>query len=101
MNFLAYNALAISHFQERQFELAIKSARHAVQVNPRFSVSRAFLTAALQRAGRTDEAREQARQVLALDPGFTVRRFAVTVEIEPQVFTPLAEAWLLAGLPDG
>jgi len=71
-----------------------------VQLNARFSVSHAFLTAALARAGRLDEARAAARHVLELDPTFSVSRFAVTVGIEPKVFDPLAEAWKTAGLPD-
>lgn len=100
LNYLAYNALAISYLQLERFAEAHDAARRSVQINPRFSVSHAFLTAALVGIGRLDEAKAQARQVLALDPTFTVQRFAVTVDIEPKVFAPMAEAWRNAGLPD-
>jgi tetratricopeptide (TPR) repeat protein len=101
LNYLACNALAISYFQLGRFDEAHDAARRSVQINPRFSVSHAFLTAALVQIGRIDEAKAQGQQVLALDPGFTIRNFAVTVDIEPKVFAPMAEAWRVAGLPDG
>jgi hypothetical protein len=72
-----------------------------VQLNPRFSVSRAFLTAALSRLGREDEAQREARQLLGIDPDFSIQRFSVTVDIEPSVFAPIAEAWRHAGVPAG
>jgi hypothetical protein len=37
--------------------------------------------------------------LLDIDSTFSIRRFSVTVDIEPAVFLPLAEAWRLAGLP--
>jgi hypothetical protein len=37
--------------------------------------------------------------LLDIDSGFSIRRFSVTVDIEPAVFMPIAEAWGRAGLP--
>ena len=71
-----------------------------MQINPRFSVSHAFLTLALAGLGRIEEAREEGRRALALDPAFSISRFAVTAGFEPKVFTRLADAWRAAGLPD-
>jgi TolB-like protein/Tfp pilus assembly protein PilF len=99
LNYLSYNALAISYLHTRQFAQAYDVATRSVGLNPRFSVSRAFLTAALSRLGRLQEAASEARQLLAIDPGFSIRRFSVTVDIEPSVFAPIAEAWQQAGLP--
>jgi adenylate cyclase len=99
LNYLAYNALAISHFTAGRYEDAYEAARQSVQLNPRFSVCHLFLTAALVRLGRDDEARLEAKRVLELDPRFTVERFAVTIGVEPVVFRPMAEAWRAAGLP--
>jgi TolB-like protein/Tfp pilus assembly protein PilF len=99
LNYLSYNALAISYFHTERYDEAQEASRCSVQLNPRFSVSRAFLTAILVRLGRDDEAKVEAQRVLALDPTFSVRRFSVTVEIEPAVFAPLADAWRRAGLP--
>jgi hypothetical protein len=52
--------------------------------------------AILVRLGREEEARIEAQRVTALDPTFTIRRFSVTVDIEPAVFMPLADAWRAA-----
>lgn len=99
LNFVSYNALAISYLHLHEFAQAYDAARRSVQTNPRFSVSRAFLTAALMQLGRDDEAQSEARQVLAIDRTFSVKRFSVTVDIEPSVFAPIAQAWEKAGLP--
>ncbi len=101
LNYLSYNAIAIACFHERKFQESFDAARRSVQSNPRFSVCHAFLTAALARLGRHEEARAQAIRVLDLDPTFTIRRFAVTVDIASDVFGPLADAWQSAGLPPG
>lgn len=99
LNYLSYNALAISYFHTKRYEEAYEASRCSVQLNPRFSVSRAFLTAILSGLGRVDDAKAEAQRVVALDPTFSIRRFGVTVGIEPAVFTPLADAWRKAGLP--
>jgi adenylate cyclase len=99
LNYLSYNALAISYLHMNQFNEAYEVATRSVQLNPRFSVSRAFLTAALSRLGKSAQAESEARQLLAIDPGFSVKRFSVTVDIEPTVSTPLAAAWREAGCP--
>jgi tetratricopeptide (TPR) repeat protein len=99
LNFVSYNALAISYLHLQEFERAYDVASRSVQTNPRFSVSRAFLTAALVQLGRDAEAQKEARQVLAIDPTFSVKRFSVTVDIEQSVFAPIAQAWERAGLP--
>jgi TolB-like protein/Tfp pilus assembly protein PilF len=100
INYLSYNAIAIACFHQQRYQESHDAARRSVQSNPRFSVCHAFLTAALVRLGRDDEARIQAKRVLALDPTFTVRRFGATVDITPGVFSPLADAWRAAGLPE-
>jgi len=99
LNYLSYNALAISYFCAGLFEEAHDAARRSVQLNPRFYVCHLFLAAALVGLGRLDQAQREAQNVLALDPTFAIGRFAVTVGFEPVVFTPLAAAWEKAGLP--
>ena len=61
LNYLSYNALAISYLHTGQFADAHEVATRSVQLNPRFSVSRAFLVAALSRLGRLEEATDEAR----------------------------------------
>lgn len=99
LNYLSLNAQAISYLQLKKFEKAYEVANRSVELNPRFSVSRAFLTATLARLGRNEAAQAEAAQVLVLDPGFSVEKFAITVGIEPRVFSPMADAWRAAGLP--
>jgi TolB-like protein/Tfp pilus assembly protein PilF len=99
LNYLSYNALAISYLHTGQFAEAHEVATHSVELNPRFSVSRAFLVAALSRLDRIDEATDETRRLLDLDSAFSIRRFSVTVDIEPAVFLPIAEAWQRAGVP--
>jgi TolB-like protein len=100
LNYLAYNALAVAFFHMRDFESGFEAASKSVQFNPRFSVSRAFLTATLIGLRRKPDAIAEAQRVLALDPGFSISKFAVTVGIEPRVYEPLAAAWKAAGLPE-
>jgi tetratricopeptide (TPR) repeat protein len=90
---------AICYLHTRQFDEARDVAARSVQLNPRFSVSRAFLVAALSKLGRVDEAKDEANRLLKIDPGFSIQRFSVTVDIEPAVFTPIAKAWKRAGMP--
>jgi TolB-like protein len=99
LNYLAYNALAISFFHTHRFEEARNAARHSVDVNPYFSVPHALLAAALVRLGLTKEAKSEAQKVLALDPTFTIARFAVTAGLVPAVYDEFGEAWQTAGLP--
>jgi TolB-like protein len=100
LNYLSYQAMAGANFHLRRFEDAESAARRAVESNPGFSLPYAYLSAALVRLGRLAEARRAAQQVKALQPGFTVRRFAATVGVVPAVFDSFAEAWRAAGLPD-
>ena len=99
LNYLSYQALAGANFHGR-FEEAEAAARRAVGSNPHFSVPFAYQSAALVRLGRLAEANDAAQQLQALDPGFTIRRFAMTVGVVPAVFNSFAEAWRAAGLPD-
>jgi TolB-like protein/tetratricopeptide (TPR) repeat protein len=100
LNYLSYDALAISYMHTRRYEEARNAARGAVESNPGFSVPHALLAATLVRLGRDEEAAVAALRVLALDPTFTIRRFSITVGLVSAVFAPFAEAWRAAGLPE-
>jgi TolB-like protein len=100
LNYLSNNALAISYFLTGRHQEAYDAARRSVQINSRFSVCHLFLVVAFVGLQRHQDAKEAAQRVIALDPTFRVGRFARTVGFEPKVFTRLAEAWRLAGLPD-
>jgi len=100
-NFLAYNTLAISYFQTRRYNEAHEAAKRSVQMSPRFVVSHSFLVTALVGLGRDEDAKLAAQRLLAIDPTFSVNRFATTVRIVPEVFNPFADAWKAAGIPEG
>jgi TolB-like protein/class 3 adenylate cyclase/Tfp pilus assembly protein PilF len=99
MNYLSFNALVVAYFHTGRNQEAYDAACKSVRLNPRFSICHLFMAATLVRLGRYEEARSEAREVLALDSTFTIDRFSATVGIEPAVFLPLAEAWRAAGLP--
>jgi adenylate cyclase len=96
----ANHALAIAYFHDRRYADAEEAARNAIDVNPVYSLPRAFLTAALVRLGRLDEAKAMAQTVLECDPSFTIQGTARYSELEPAVFRPMADAWREAGLPE-
>lgn len=100
LNYLSYVALAGANFQLKRYELGHVWARRAVEANPDFSVPYAYLTAVLVRLGRAEDAKATVRTMLKLDPGFTIRRYRVTVGVNPAVFSDFAEAWREAGVPE-
>jgi tetratricopeptide (TPR) repeat protein len=100
LNHLSYQALAGANFHLKRYAEACEAARRAVELNPSFSVPYAYLAAALICSGRNQEARTAAQSVLKLDPTFTIRRFSVTVGVNPEVFSSFANAWREAGLPE-
>jgi len=95
----ANHALAVAYFHSKRYADAADAARSVIDVNPVYSLPRAFLAAALVRLGRADEAKEIARTVLQCDPSFTIGGTAVYAELEPNVFRPFADAWRDVGLP--
>jgi tetratricopeptide (TPR) repeat protein len=100
LNVLSYQALAGASFHRERYDEACAWARRAVEANPGFSIPYAYLTAALVRLGRDEDARTAARSLLQLNPSFTVRGFSMTVGVNHEVFSAFADAWHQAGLPE-
>jgi adenylate cyclase len=100
MRWRANHALAVAYFHGQRYAEAEEAARNVIDVNPVYSLPRAFLVAALVRLGRIEEAKAMAKTVLECDPSFTIRGTALYAELEPAVFRPMADAWREAGLPD-
>ena len=63
-----------------------------------------YLAAALARLGLLDQAREQLKSGLAVNPNFTIKRFHAAVESDNPVFVAqherVIEAMRLAGVPE-
>jgi TolB-like protein len=100
LNHLSYLGIAGANFQLQRYAEACAAARRAMELNPTFSVPYAYLTAALVGLGRMEESRAAAQSLLRLDPNFSIRRFSVTVGVNPTVFSAFSEAWRKAGLPE-
>lgn len=98
-NFRSHQALAIAHFTRQRYKDAVDAARKILDYNPRYSVGHAYLAATLLRYGRTAEAKAAARDVLQLEPTFTIRGLQ-GAELEPTVFRGFADAWRELKLPE-
>jgi tetratricopeptide (TPR) repeat protein len=98
-SFVAHQSLAVACFLAGRFEESAEAARRAVQVNPGYSLAHAYLAAALARLGRTDQAGMAGKQVLALEPQFTIRSLEGFFP-DPNDWASLAAAMRLARLPD-
>lgn len=92
-------SLSIAHFYKGEYRKASEAALRAIEFNPNFSTAHALSAAALVRLGRLSEAMAVGRQVLALEPTFTIQGFAITVGLNPVLYDGFAKAWLEAGLP--
>jgi TolB-like protein len=68
------NLRAAAYFFLRRFDAAIESAERAIGRAPDYSTARAYLTASLAYAGREDEARAHAREILSRNPLVTLAR---------------------------
>ncbi len=95
----ANHALAVAYFHSERYGDSADAARNVIDLNPVYSLPRAFLTAALVRLGRIEEAKAMARTVLDCDPSFSISGTSRYAELEPAVFRPMADAWREAGLP--
>ncbi|PYN49794.1 MAG: hypothetical protein DMD95_00220 [Candidatus Rokuibacteriota bacterium] len=98
--FYIHTILAFGHYVAGEQETAVQWGRKAREENPQFTANLRILAASLAAAGRTDEAREVGRALLAVAPGFQVGRFAEGYAIrDPGRRDSLARHLRLAGLP--
>lgn len=96
-----YDALSASAaLTAGEYERAVELARRSLQLNRSHLSTHRALTAALALAGRSDEARASAAELLARDPGFTVSHFlARTPGRGFGVSDRIAQALRDAGIP--
>ena len=97
---MPFVGLAYAHFFAGRFEAALSAAARAIQGNPRFSVPFYMRTAALVRLGRQDDAEASARQLLQLQPGFTISLLTNSRITSEENLSMLADALRRAGLPE-
>jgi tetratricopeptide (TPR) repeat protein len=85
---------------------AVGWLRRSTEANRNFPLAHLLLAAALGLCGALDEARTAARTGLALNPGFTIRRFSLTAQQGDNPaylagFERACEGFRLAGVPEG
>jgi TolB-like protein/Flp pilus assembly protein TadD len=84
---------------------AVDWLRRSIEANRNFSLAHFALAAVLGLLGALDEARTAARVGLALDSGFTIRRFRTSQPSENSTYLAARERYCkgarLAGVPEG
>ena len=99
--FYTHTALGFAGYTAGDLDEAIAWGRKAMAQNPSFTANLRFLAASLAAAGRQREAREVGRALLAIEPGFRVRRFCDAYAYkDPARRAAFGEHLRLAGLPD-
>ena len=78
-------------------EEAVAKLRHSIENNRTFPLSHFFLAAALANLGKLEEAQSEAKAGLALDPGFSIRRFRNGNENAEDLLNAMRKA----GVPEG
>jgi adenylate cyclase len=98
--FYYYMFLGLAHYARQDYEAAAKWGRLALGENPSYISSMKVLIAALSALRQDKEARQVARQLLALDPEFRLSEFESTLqpfrpaEIKRRYIEDLARAGL-------
>jgi TolB-like protein/class 3 adenylate cyclase len=100
---VAYMALAKRYLGD--YEGALKLYRRAKELNPNYPTGRFNNAATLVELGRLDEARAEVQAGLALNPGFTLRRYRDGAQSDNPVFLKgrerIIEDMRKAGVPEG
>lgn len=97
LNYHPYCALAIAYLCSDRFAEAAAASTLAIQANPHFSVSHAYLVISHVNLGNLQEARAAAQRLLESAPGFTVSGFEGTHH--PSWTKALGAALRKSGLP--
>jgi TolB-like protein/class 3 adenylate cyclase len=86
-------------------EEAVPQLRRAIEINRNYQIAHFYLGVALARLGELDEARIAAKDGLAMDPTFTIRRYRGDAPSDNPVFLAarqrIYETMRRIGLPEG
>jgi adenylate cyclase len=99
MNYGPCIAITFGRFQRGEYEAAAEAARKCFQVNPHWSYAHMLLAATHARLGRVDAAKDAAKRLLELEPGYTITGMCAALDLHPSVAEPVSEALRVAGLP--
>ncbi|MBX6374653.1 MAG: winged helix-turn-helix domain-containing protein [Acetobacteraceae bacterium] len=98
--YLSEHLLSQAHYIAGNYAEAVRWGRWVAQQNPRHAANLRTLTASLAASGDVEGARETARQLLALNPGFRLSRFAARTPLGGSVLEQFLARLRAAGLPD-
>jgi len=76
--------IAIAYRMMEQYDKAVEYGEKAVQRSPNYHFAHLNLAACYLLAGREEEARAEAKEVIRLNPGFSLDKFAKTVPLKNQ-----------------
>jgi tetratricopeptide (TPR) repeat protein len=100
---VAYIALAKLHLGA--YEEALDLYRRSNELNPNYATGRFNMAATLMELGRLDEAQAEVQAALALNPGFTIRRYRAGAQSDNPTFLKgrerIIENMRKAGVPEG
>jgi tetratricopeptide (TPR) repeat protein len=96
---IAYDSIAMGHFQRGRYEEAVSAARRAIQFNPDFSINYVLLAAPLVKLARLNEAGVAAGHVLELQPSFSASPQFTSVGCALELAASPTHALALPGLP--
>ena len=100
--FWVENLYTIAYTFLGDYEQAVQTGRRAVKTNPDFVNGYKPLLAALGHLGRREEAKPYLDKLMALEPNFTLKRFAREYPIQKEFDRErYIEGLRLAGVPEG
>ena len=93
--------MALACLVAGNFDESASLARSALNENPRYAAALRFLASSLAKLGQRDQAAEIARQVLQIEPQFTLTRLRARLTfMDEGVWSAYADGMRLAGLPE-
>jgi class 3 adenylate cyclase/tetratricopeptide (TPR) repeat protein len=98
--FFHEHILSQAHYINGNYDEAIAWARKSAQHSARHTPNLRVLAASLVAVGKTSEATEVARQLLAVDPRFGLRAFAARTPLRGAILDTFVDRLRAAGLPD-
>jgi TolB-like protein/class 3 adenylate cyclase/tetratricopeptide (TPR) repeat protein len=104
----AYDWVAFIAYAKQRlgaYEDALGFFRQSIELNPNYATARFLMAADLVELGRLDEARAEVQAGLALNPGFTIRRYRAGAQSDNADFLKRRESIIedmrKAGVPEG
>lgn len=91
--------LGLCHYARDEQDSAIRTFQEAIAAEPGSAWSRIYLTGALVEAGAMEDARDVAREVLRIEPSFSVARWGGLQFKNEQVRERIIDNLVKAGLP--